>query len=40
MIHGTDLEVTQISIDGGDVFQNKPGEVVELPESFVTAHLS
>ena len=40
MIHGADLEATQISIDGGDVFQIKPGEVVKLPESFVAAHLS
>ncbi|MBR9760352.1 DUF4968 domain-containing protein [bacterium] len=40
VIHGTDLEVTQVSIDGGDVFQIKPGQVVKLPESFVAAHLS
>ena len=40
VIHGTDLEVTQVSIDGGDAFQIKPGEVVKFPESFVAAHLS
>ncbi|MDG1670996.1 MAG: hypothetical protein P8H96_09010, partial [Akkermansiaceae bacterium] len=40
VIHGTDLEVTQVSIDGGDAIRIKQGEAVKLPESFVAAHLS